>query len=609
MMLSHVCFVLIFPCLLDFTFAYNRKRMSSNASLKDYWRSSRKPTNNTLKQRTVVSPVTSLAKVSTSREKRQKVNNARSLQQDPHSTLPTPSEKQTFPLLSLPFELVLLVLHHISDLKALISLSHTCSTLRSPCGKLYLRDQGVIPAQSSYTVVRLRSDVLPVAVSILTSLTNLFKATDYVSLEVDIFCLVEFQVEICNFISRSNICDFVVQFCHDDQHHAAMDYFIRFALISALASLHSCVSFKIRQTDQDEASTVRAPIRLSHSAPNNHEALYPTMLESMNHFFFLEFHLDFFSTPFLRKMLPVLLQAASACEVVVDCPTQRACRDVFTLLQCPAMEKLEIIVRDSSPILVPNHFALRHPNLKDLGLLNRVGSRVEVNYNNFGHLNLPSLTRIAISGNYATWTMLDVSSLSSLEIRPVAIVVRPANSYKYCEAVQSLIRVMQASSSLQFPTGFILTMSFPVDLMKHTNSFFQGQRLQCTCSPGTKDAPILNVKTLELDVDRFDRKLFLTFLLDQDYLSLKFGRIAASKVTQGAGHRNVQRTSITFIESSTRKATQTRITAMGRDAPHAKRAERTERGTLRHGTDFLLPVDGSTGRRPSIKRAAQVIGK
>ncbi|KDR77040.1 hypothetical protein GALMADRAFT_139065 [Galerina marginata CBS 339.88] len=488
--------------------------MLSRSNLKSYYKISQK-----LASRPPATKVTSSSANAEfelpQQKKRQKTQHAARRDQDSVSiSNHCPSDGMPISLLSFPFDIVDLILHQISDMNALICLSHTCSLLHNLCRRIFLCGLGILSPGFPSTVIRLHGDIPLLAVSIATSPGILDRQAH---LEVDIFHLIEFHAEICNLIASNDILSLRIEFCSDDRL-LLRDGFALFALLSAFTSLRPCcVTIEIRRSSNIDTPPQhtfrRTRPRLAQHVSKKLDELYLKARDLMNVILFLEVDLELFCTPKLRKLLPVLLETASACEVVVHCPTEVDCQKALYLLNCPDMEKLKVIVRDSSPIYVPDGLPLRHPKLDDITLLNAPIGPVELGHCNPARLLcLPPLKAVTISANYSGWNMSDMSHLHSLEIQSVTTTVRPPNSYRYCNAVRSIVRTMGASDHFRFSAEFFLIISFPVDLTRHTNSFYRGERLQCICDPQDSDALIPCIQALHLEVDILDNDLYVSIL-------------------------------------------------------------------------------------------------
>ncbi|KDR65632.1 hypothetical protein GALMADRAFT_1364509 [Galerina marginata CBS 339.88] len=343
---------------------------------------------------------------------------------------------------------------------------------------------------------------------------------DYISLQIDLFYLVEFGEEIRAFVSQCNIMvsSVVIQF-HDDDHHVLGEEHVLLSLTSLFAALVCLSSIDIRQMvrDPDEINPRRSVRHKIHGFAQifpqevyNQEVFFNRMVKTMKEVLFLSIHVNLFQTATLRNILPSFVKGLSICEVDLEFSDITACADIFSTLHCPSMEKFRMIVWHRAPLLLPEVFIDRHRLLDSLQLLSRAGrTKVQAAPGSQVLLLPESLKSVQITANYAGWIMGDISTLSSFDIHPLTKTVRPQYP-EYCDAVVLLVWAMKSSSHLDFSGEFVLTIYFPANLTRHIEFFSRSDSQQCKCAldQHVSESPIRNVHALELDIDRLDGRSF-----------------------------------------------------------------------------------------------------
>ena len=426
----------------------------------------------------------------------------------------------TFPLLSLPYDLILAVVGYAcaDDLQITTALCQVSHNLREWATRSYLIQCGIIDINPKryFTTIRLLGDIAPVIIKWISSFASLIPKHKRIRLELDLFYLIGFSDDLNSLIAQCPVSSLRIAF-HSDDIHLLEDSRTPLAVVSLLAAASKhCQSDRSLSSIHVERHMV-GPAKPQISLPSHHnlaqststaDACLASMKETMGHIRTLWIDFTFFRNPPLQGLIPILLQGDQMDSIYCECPSKTVADDTLSSLHLPKLSSLSVIIRDACCIKFPDGFARRHPQLRRLSLIHLEHNSDTVQFQGKPFpAHLPSLESVVLSSNYARWSMEDASSLRDFLIIP-SNHHPPADSELYCEVMKSPCLLMASSQPLLLPLNSALQIHWPSDVQKHATL---RSGLQCICTPNHHPL-VQHVASLEITLDCLDPTVFVSLV-------------------------------------------------------------------------------------------------
>jgi len=388
----------------------------------------------------------------------------------------------------------------------ILCLFQTCRALQPHSSRLWLARTQVLDTTCASTRIRTRERISNNTFVLLSYLLQ--HESPSIILDCDLVSICTYHCQMSNFLSYwgENIVSVEVSFSEDSSLSGSTASMAK-ALLLVLGSLtSSCSSITIKhestfavkpQTQRRKTIKLKQPLQYYKSR------LQRTMTSvTMLHISLALFQAN---SSLLSLILSALLSGPTVNYLNLTCPNHQQYHDFIFRANYPLLHSFHARINNSCTIKLDNGFLARHPNLEDLSILNAISQRrgsPELQTPSCS-IKLPgSLHHAHISANYTGLTMDDMPLLSSFTIQPVYRLIRPPTEL-YCEAIRSVTSLILASSHLCFSPYLTFSIRFPEDLSRHIHAFKRGAGY-CRCPPNGVHESIINIHSLELNIDILD---------------------------------------------------------------------------------------------------------